>query len=199
MSIARPAAILIAMLRNLYAQITTGTLVALFLLAGCEKKGAQGAGPQPAPAVPWQPHGLRVPTLRCELTAPSGWSRHGSPMPDHIAELSAADHRSTIIVGQRVEPELAAAREAALAYYRSGLLTAPGSAILEDTPLPGAAAPGHRLSLRTGPSGAGRIETVIFLAFPGQPLVEIVARHEESDAQAADSVRSLARSLRCSQ
>lgn len=183
--------------RAAYTQIMKGTLTALLALAGCDKKGAQSAASPTAPAVPWQPHGLRVPTLRCDLTAPSGWSRHGSPMPDHIAELTSGDRRSVIIVGQRVEPELAAAREAALSYYRSGLLTAPGSALLSDAPLAGAAAPGHRLSLRSGPSGAGRIEAVIVLAFPGQPLVEIVARHEESDAAAADSVLSLARSLRC--
>lgn len=182
----------------MYTRITAWTLAGLLSLAGCEKKGTPLAGPSPAPAVPWQPHGLRVPTLRCELTPPSGWSRHPSPMPDHIAELSSGEGRSVLIVGQRVEPELVAAREAALVYYRSGLLTAPGSALLLDAPIEGAAAPGHRLSLRTGPSGPGRIETAIFLAFPGQPLVEIVARYEESDATAADSVLSFARSLRCS-
>jgi hypothetical protein len=172
------------------------TTVLVFATPACDKK--QSAATTPAPSVPWQPHGLRVPTVRCDFATPTGWTRSDSPMPDHIAELYTSGHKSVAILSQRVEPELASAQARVLAYYRSGFLTAAGAKILEDAPLEGTKSAARLLSMRMGPDGAGRIETVILLGFPEQPIVEIVARHDEVDTQAREAVLLLARSVRCS-
>jgi hypothetical protein len=153
------------------------------------------AGPPPSPGVPWQPHGLRLPTVRCDFDLPAGWTRSGHPMPDHIAELFAP--KLTVIVEERVEPGLAEARERVLAYARSGLLRSEGARVSTDASLVGAHAPGHLLSVRFGNADAGRVEAVALLAFPGLPLVDIVARHDEGDARVREAVSAFVRSLRC--
>lgn len=196
-----------------------GVVAACAACAACDRGGASppgasppasGAGPgpgsasavaaapaAPAASIPWQPHGFRAPTVRCELAAPEGLTKSPSPMGDHIAELMGDGAKTVVIVAERVEPNVAAARERALAYYRSGLLTAEGARTVTDGALEGARATGHVLSLRTGPPGAGRIESLFLLAFDGLPVVEIVARHDETDARARDAVMALARTARC--
>ena len=170
------------------------------MAGGCENRAVQRSAldvATPAPTSPWQPPGLRVPTLRCEFAVPAGWSQHPSPMPDHIAELSAGGGKSIVLIEQRVEPNPTTAMEHIRAYYRSGLLTAADAQIVSDAQLDGTAVPAHRLSIRWGAAAARRIETVIVLAFTKQPLVTIVARHDDSDGPAAEAVLTLVRSLRC--
>ena len=91
-----------------------------------------------------------------------------------------------------------AAREQALNYYKSGLLTAEGAVIVTDTELMGAKAPGHILTIRWGKKSDGRIETFIVLEFPDLHLVEVVARHPEGDLDASKAVKALVSSLQCS-
>lgn len=184
------------MFGSLRARSVPGLLVAAVLLAApaCDKKPVAA---RPAPALPWQPHGLRTPTLRCDFTVPEGWTRSGSPMPDHLAELTASGFQSQAIIAERVEPDLATAAARVEAYYRSSLLTAAGSKIVAAAPLEGTQGPAQLLSLRWGAEGAGRLETVILVAMPELPLVEIIGRHDEADARARAAIVSLARSLRC--
>jgi hypothetical protein len=175
-------------------------LSAAALSAACDR-GNRGKPPTesapPAPSIPWQPHGLREPTVRCTLDVPAGLRRLPSPMPDHIAELMSDPPATTVIVAQRVEPDLESARQRVNAYHRSGLLTAEGARTLMDTALTGAHAPAHLVSVRSGPPNAGRVEAVALLAFERLPLVEVVARYDEGDARAADSVLAVVRALRC--
>jgi len=166
---------------------------ALFVVA-CDRR------PKDAPdasAVPWQPHGLRVPTTHCEFDVPAGWTRSVSPMPDHIAELSDGNPKSVIIIEERVEPDVASAREASLAYYRSSVLRAGGASTIADGPLEGARARGHVLSMRWGTPNDGSVETVSFLSFTGVPVVDVVARYEEANTRARDAAAALVRSMRC--
>ncbi len=113
----------------------------------------------------------RKPTARCDLEVPAGWVRSPSPMPDHLAELfTDGKPVNTIIVGERPERDPAVAD---------------------------AAAPGGVLSLRWGPPGAGTVETISLVAFPDAPVIEVIARREEANAQASAAAAALARSLRC--
>jgi len=119
-------------------------------------------------------------------------------MPDHIAELSSAGMApAMLIVEERVESDLPSAHAHVLAYYQSGLLTADGARVVTDVALTGATA-GRLLSIRWGPPDAGRIETVVLLAFPGLPLVGMVARHPESDQEATEAITTVVQSTRCS-
>lgn len=119
-------------------------------------------------------------------------------MPDHIAELTSGETppRASVIVAERTETEIATARERAIAYYRSGLLTSDGARVLDDRPLADAHAPGAWLSLRWGAPAEGRIESLALLAFGGV-VVEIVARHAEGDRAAESAIANFVRSLRC--
>ena len=176
-------------------------LLLLFTSAGCNKKSATPAlatsSATPAPSLPWQPHGLRRPTVRCDFAVPAGWTRSASPMPDHLAELLGPSSQAHLILAERVETSLPQARERVIAYYQSGLLTAVDAKLLQDAALPGCQAQAHQLQLRSGPKESGRIELVILLAFPELPVIDVVARFPESDLQAQQAVLALASSLRC--
>ena len=176
-------------------------LLLLFTSAGCNKKSATTAlatsSATPAPSLPWQPHGLRTPTVRCDFAVPSGWTRSASPMPDHLAELLGPSSQAHLILAERVETSLPQARERVIAYYQSGLLTAVDAKLLQDAALPGCQAQAHQLQLRSGPKESGRIELVILLAFPQLPVIDVVARFPESDLPAQQAVLALASSLRC--
>lgn len=117
-------------------------------------------------------------------------------MPDHVAELMAdgAPNEAVAIVAERVEPTAAAARERVLQYWQGG---EDGARTTEDAPFAGARAPARVLSMRSGKPGAGRVESVVLLAFPGLPLVEIVARYQEGDAAVREAINALARTAWC--
>ena len=176
-------------------------LLLLFTSVGCNKKSAATAlatsSATPAASLPWQPHGLRTPTVRCDFALPAGWTRSASPMPDHLAELLGPSSQAHLILAERVETSLSQARERVIAYYQSGLLTAVDAKLLQDAALPGCQAQAHQLQLRSGPKESGRIELVILLAFPQLPVIDLLARFPESDVQAQQAVLTLARSLRC--
>ncbi len=113
----------------------------------------------------------RKPTARCDLEVPAGWVRSPSPMPDHIAELlTDGTTVNTIIVGERPERARAVAD---------------------------AGTPGRVLPLNWGPPNAGTVETISLVAFPDAPVIEVIARHEEANAQASAAAAALVRSLRC--
>jgi hypothetical protein len=124
-------------------------------------------------------------------------------MPDHIAELIRAPPSgqestlATLIVEERVEPDLPAAESRVLAYWRSGLLTAEGARVVSNTSLGDAGAPAHLMSVRSGEATAGQIEAVALIAFPGLPVVDVVAHYAESDAVTAGQVDDFVRGLRC--
>ena len=118
-------------------------------------------------------------------------------MPDHLAELVGRDSQAHLILAERVETSLPQARERAVAYYQSGLLTAVDAKLLQDAALPGCQAQAHQLQLRSGPKESGRVELVILLAFPELPVINLVARFSESDLQAQQAVLAVASSLRC--
>ncbi|MBX7083471.1 MAG: hypothetical protein K1X88_29960 [Nannocystaceae bacterium] len=161
-------------------------VVALIAAAGCTRAEA----PAPA-ALPWQPHGLRVPTLACELATPDGFARSTAPMPDHLAELTkpTATGIATIIVAERVEPDL----ETAAARVRAVWAAGPGTALVRDESLADAAAPAWILARHD----ADARDLVVLLAFADAPLVEVVARHAADDSAAREAAIALARSLRC--
>jgi hypothetical protein len=176
-------------------------LLLLFTSVGCNKNSAATAlatsSPTPAASLPWQPHGLRRPTVRCDFAVPAGWTRSASPMPDHLAELLGPSSQAHLILAERVETSLPQARERAVAYYQSGLLTAVDAKLLQDAALPGCQAQAHQLQLRSGPKESGRVELVILLAFPELPVINLVARFPESDLPAQQAVLAVASSLRC--
>jgi hypothetical protein len=168
--------------------------------ARAEPSAPGRAASAPAPAVPWQPHGLRVPTTRCEFALPEGFARSTAPMPDHIAELTkpTSSGIATIVVAERVEADLPAASERVRAYWAAGPLTQAGAAVARDEALTDASVPGWALSLRTGAASERHEELVVLLAFEHAPVVEVVARHAVDDAASRDAVLALANSLRCS-
>jgi hypothetical protein len=137
-----------------------------------------------APAIPWQPHGFRAPTVRCDFEVPAGL-KSNTPMPDHIAELMSAPlpPKVTLIISERVEADVPAARARVVEYFAGDPLT--------EAPLEGAHAPGQLLTVRRG---AGQVESVALLAFPGLPVVEVVSRFEEADTE---KVMTFTRSIRC--
>ena len=138
------------------------------------------------------------PTARCEFTVPDGWARSPSPMPDHIAELIAAGTPpGTIIIGERPESDPAVAQAASIAFHRGGLLRPQDATEIADTLLADAGAPGRVLSLRSGPPGAGTVETVSLVVFPDLRVIEVIARHDEANVKARDGAAALVRSLRC--
>jgi hypothetical protein len=168
-------------------------------VVGCRDRNRPPPDDRPASSVPWRSHGFHAPTLRCDLDLPPGWSRSPSPMPDHIAELvrDGPPGATTIIVDERDEAGIPRAREQALLYYRSGLLTAADARQTEDAALDGAQAPAYAISIRWGEVGDGRVETLILLAFSGLPVVEMVARRAENDVGARESITAIARGARC--
>jgi hypothetical protein len=177
------------------------SMFVLCVAAGCSKSSSDAP---PAPEVPWQPHGWRVPTVHCVFTIPPGWIR-GGPMPDHIAELARAPvigpdgaTVDTLIVEERVERDLATAQTRVMAFWRSGLLTAEGARVSGNASLDDAGASGQVMSVRWGLATAGQVETVALLAFPGLPVVDVVARYAESDTATATQVQDFVRSLGCS-
>jgi hypothetical protein len=152
-------------------------------LAACDKR--QDSGP-------------RRPTTRCDLVVPAGWVRSPSPMPDHIAELIGdGNPKRNIIVSERPERDPDVAQKASIAYHRGGLLRPEDATEIADIVLEGAGAPGRVLSLRWGPPGAGTVQTVSLLVFPGAPVVEVIARHDEVDGAGRDGAAALVKSLRC--
>lgn len=118
-------------------------------------------------------------------------------MPDHIAELSDGTPKSIILIEERVEPDVAAARAASLSYYRSSVLRSGGASTIADGPLEGARTRGHVLSMRWGNPTEGGVETASFLAFTGLPVIGVVARHDEANTRARDAAAALVRSMRC--
>ena len=160
----------------------TLVLAALAWTAGCKGDLPPAS---PAPAIPWQPHGFRAPTVRCEFDVPEGLKKSESPMPDHIAELMSATMppKVTLIISERVESDVSTARTRVLEYF--------GKPVLTDAVLEKAQAPAHLLTVRTAP---GQLEQVTLLAFPGLPLVEVVGRSGDADAGA---VMTFTRSVRC--
>ena len=145
--------------------------------------------------VPWQPHGFRAPTVACDFDLPSGLVRSASPMPDHVAEfMSSTLPPSTLILSERVEPDLATALLRIRAFHRSGLLTTAGARTTTDEALQGAQAPAHLIAVASTIDGVVWVETVAVLAFPGLPLIEAVARSRDGTADVVGFVRS----LRCS-
>jgi hypothetical protein len=124
-------------------------------------------------------------------------------MPDHIAELRAPLPTSpdsplaTLLVEERVEPDLPAGEARVLAYWRSGLLTAEGARVLSNATLDDAGAPAHLMSVRWGKAAAAQVQTVALVAFPGLPVVDVVANYAESDTMTAMQVEGFVRGLRC--
>ena len=124
-------------------------------------------------------------------------------MPDHIAELRGPlpvgqnGPVTGLIVEERVETDLPSAQGRVLAYWRSGLLTAEGARALSDTALDDAGAPAHLMSVRWGNAAAGQIEAVALVAFPGLPVVDVVARYAESDTVTAMQLEGFVQGLRC--
>jgi hypothetical protein len=167
----------------------------LLAAAGCERRAAVDAG---AEALPWQPHGLRALTVTCEMEAPPSLARSPSPMPDHLAEFlsKTLPPRVSVIVAERVEASLPAAIERVNAFHRAGLLTSPG-AKASSASLEGGPAPGQSITVRWGAEEKAQLESVTLLAFPGLPIVEVVARYEEADPGAPAAVAALVQSLRC--
>jgi hypothetical protein len=171
----------------------------LCLVAGCSRPSSDAP---PAPGVPWQPHGLRVPDIHCTFTRLPGWTS-GVPMPDHIAEWirtppsGQESMLASLIVEERVEADLPAAESQVLAYWRSGLVTAEGGRVVSNTSLGDAGAPARLMSVRWGKTHAGQVEAVALIAFPGLPVVDVVAHYAESDTVTAGQVDNFVRGLHC--
>ena len=113
----------------------------------------------------------RKPTARCDLEMPASWVRSPSPMADHIAELfTDGKPVNTIIVGSVPS----AIRRSRKWGRRAACSRCAG-----------------------GPPGAGTVETISLVAFPDAPVIEVIARQEEANAQAYAAAAALVRSLRC--
>lgn len=159
-----------------------GFLVLVLAVLGCERRPAIDAGVSPlAPEIPWQPHGFRAPTLKCELVVAAGLKQI-NPMPDHLAELMSLElpPKVSIIVSERVEETLTAAVERVRAFHQPKVVT--------EEAIDG----GTLISVRREND---QLELVALLAAPGLPIVEVVGRFGDEAGRA--QVLAVVTSLRC--
>lgn len=159
-----------------------GGLVVVLVLLGCERRTTVDAGAKAlAPETPWQPHGFREPTLKCELAVPEGLERI-NPMPD-LVELRSAElpPKVTIIVSERVEESVDAAVARVRAFH--------GSRTVTEQALEG----GRLINARRE---GGKFESVALLALPGLQLIEVIGRFPDEGGKA--QLLQVVDSLRCS-
>ena len=160
-------------------------------LVACQKPAP--AAPD-APAAPVQPHGLRVPSTKCELTLPEGWKRNPVPMPDHILEALKLEERSSIIVREAIDTTLEPAVAAEKKRVEAAWNQQHGFALVREAPL----GKGTLLVYRWQPSAtAGSFARHLVALLPaGGKVVLVLAEQPESTPE--DALVTALSTLSCS-
>lgn len=145
-------------------------LLGALVLAGCPEKDKNAPA---APTAPVQPPGFRVPTLKCSLQVPSGWTTSGSPMPDHILEVvgTAPKLRGRLVAQEAIQPTVAEAAADQKQRTVASWGNQPDFTLLREDPL----GDGRLLAYQWRPQTSAPVERHLVAILPLESKVVVVS------------------------